>query len=465
MKKIVLFALMLLPYMAYSTHELGGQISATDLGSSSYQVKIKLWVDSSSAVINNLVYQKQVSGTVTNESATLDNNQYIGNGIAELTYLDTLGLNAMASYKLVYSICCRNGAISNVTSPSMQDFCISTTINNNPSITNSTPEFMNTPDFLSSPNDTLSHNPLAVDPDGDSLVFTWMNPLGANTTPLPMTMIPYPSSGIPFTVDAVTGEINWIPAMTGTYVYAVKVEEYRNGTLLSTAMRDAEVTICVGCKTTMSTTFQFYNTNTWPIVGGYYTFQAYPWTAFNYTFSGGLSTPNSSTLHMRVIGDASFMPNSATSNTATFSATQTANTISGDYSWTPTPAQIRPRPYLNVIVAKETNQSNQNSQKEKTFLVKVNAIPTATATINPEDRIRLFPNPSTGVFNLEIDNRNSDFQTLDIINITGQIIYTKKLQSQSIEAMTMETTNWPSGQYVVKLNGRQTSIKYISVAR
>ena len=465
MKKMLLIVLSCMPLISLASNEKGGQISAKDLGSSSFEISIKLWVDSMGPVPNTLIYQKQSGGVTQPDTALLISNTSIGNGIQEILYKDTVMLNALSTYKFVYSQCCRNAAISNVTNPSMESFCISTSINNNTSITNSTPEFMNTPDFFSSPNDTLVHNPLAVDPDGDSLVFAWVNPLGAGTNPLPMSFIPYPSSGMPFTIDAITGEINWIPANTGRFVYAVQVDEYRNGTLLSTSMRDAVVDICVGCKTTMSTTFQYYNTNTWPVIGGYYTFQAYPWTAFNYTFVGGLSTPNSSTLDMKVVGDASFMPNGATSNTATFTATQTGNTISGNYSWTPTPAQVRPRPYLNVIVAKETNPANQNSQKEKTFLVKVNANPTSTSSLNQDDNFRLFPNPVTGYFNVEIDNRNSDFHSLDIINITGQIIYTKKLQSQSMEAMTVETTNWPTGQYVVKLNGNHTSIKHITVAR
>ncbi len=465
MKKLILLALLTLPFISKASHELGGQVSAKDLGGSQYEVKIKMWVDSTIAVSPSITYAVQNSGISTSYTAALTSNIPMGNSILEITYMDTIGFNALGAYKIVYTNCCRNMSITNLNSPSTQNLYFETLIQNNPAITNSTPEFVNSPDFFASPNDTLIHNPLAIDPDGDSLVFTWMNPLGFGGTAIPMSFVPYPAGAMSFTVDAVTGEISWIPSMTGGYSYAVKVQEYRNGTLLSTGMRDATVNICVGCKTTMSTSFQYYNTNLWPMVGGYYTFQAYAFTAFNYTFSGGLTTPNSSTINMNVLGDASFMPNSAMSNTATFSATQTANTISGNYSWTPTPAQIRFRPYLNVIVAKETNATNQNSQKEKTFLVKVNAGPTTTGTLANDNIMSIYPNPAHNEIMIELQNRNADNVRLDIYSSLGQRMYHQDLNQKAVEAILVNTTNWASGNYIIHVNGKQPLTQQFMVVK
>jgi hypothetical protein len=358
----------------------------------------------------------------------------------------------------MYSQCCRNAAITNVNNPSMQLFCISTTVNNNPAITNSTPEFVNSPDFFASPNDTLIHNPLAVDPDGDSLVFYWMNPLGNNYVSIPLTVMPYPAGAMSFSVDSITGQISWIPSMTGKYIYAVKVEEYRNGVLLSTAMRDAQIDICVGCKTAMSSEFQFYNMNAWPMVGNYYQFQAYANTAFNFTFDGGVSSINSNALNMNLLGDVTYM-----ANPATFTATQTMSSIAGTWNWTPNATQVRNRPYLNVLVGKETNNLNQNRKKEKTILVKVNAIPTTTDNVLNEQKLVTYPNPTNHEMMIELNNTQAEYVSLDIYSSMGQRMYHQVLNQKAIEAALINTSAWSAGNYIIRVNGQQSMSRQFTV--
>jgi hypothetical protein len=460
MKKLILLALLALPFISKASHELGGQVSAKDLGGSQYEVKIKMWVDSTIAVSPSITYAVQNSGMSTSYTAALTSNIPMGNSILEITYMDTIGFNALGAYKIVYTNCCRSMNITNLNSPSTQNLYFETLIQNNPAITNSTPEFVNSPDFFASPNDTLIHNPLAIDPDGDSLVFTWMNPLGFGGTAIPMSFVPYPAGAMSFTVDAVTGEISWIPSMTGVYSYAVKVQEYRNGTLLSTGMRDATVNICVGCKTAMSSDFQFYNMNNWPMVGNYYQFQAYANTAFNYTFNGGVSSINSNSLNMNILGEANYSV-----NPPVFTASQNMNNISGTYSWTPATNQIRNRPYLNVIIGKETNQLNQNRKKERTLLVKVNAGPTSTGTLANDNKMSIYPNPAHNEIMIELQNRNADNVRLDIYSSLGQRMYHQDLNQKAVEAILVNTTNWASGNYIIHVNGKQPLTQQFMVVK
>ncbi len=460
MKKLILLALLALPFISKASHELGGQVSAKDLGGSQYEVKIKMWVDSTIAVSPSISYAVQNSGMSTSYTAALTSNIPMGNSILEITYMDTIGFNALGAYKIVYTNCCRNMSITNLNSPSTQNLYFETLIQNNPAITNSTPEFVNSPDFFASPNDTLIHNPLAIDPDGDSLVFTWMNPLGFGGTAIPMSFVPYPAGAMSFTVDAVTGEISWIPSMTGGYSYAVKVQEYRNGTLLSTGMRDATVNICVGCKTAMSSEFQFYNMNTWPMVGNYYQFQAYANTAFNFTFNGGVSSINSNALNMNILGEANYSV-----NPPVFTASQNMNNIAGTYSWTPATNQIRNRPYLNVIIGKETNQLNQNRKKERTLLVKVNAGPTTTGTLANDNIMSIYPNPAHNEIMIELQNRNADNVRLDIYSSLGQRMYHQDLNQKAVEAILVNTTNWASGNYIIHVNGKQPLTQQFMVVK
>lgn len=461
MKKLLLLCLLLSPFISHASHEFGGQISAKDLGNSMYEVKIVLWLDSNSiSPISWIPYQIQHGGASILDTAYQTSNFSIGNAIQELTYTDTVSMNTAGTYKLIYSLCCRNAAISNLIDPSLQDFYISTTMNVDPAVSNSTPEFLNSPILFSGVNDTFIHNPLGVDPDGDSLVFSWINPLGAGGIQIPMTIIPYPSgAGMNFTVDASTGEISWISTMTGAYIYGVQANEYRNGTLLSTTMRDVYVTICVGCKTTMSSDFQFYNKNTWSQFGSYYQFDAYENTAFSFTFSGGVSSINTNQLNMQMLGEAN-----AFANAPVFNPTQSGTTILGTYTWTPTTAQIRNRPYLNVLIGQEKTTDNQIRKKENTILMKVNAKPSNVINVDASSEIKIFPNPARSNVFVEIDNRMNEFSTLEIYNTIGQVIYhADVIQNNGIEVQQINTASFGAGNYIIKLNGSRSAYKRISV--
>lgn len=462
MKKIYLAICMLLPFLANATHENAAQVSAKYISNSVYEINIKIWVDSASITPNNLFYSKLSGGAVSMDTATLYSNNSIGNGIQEVLYRDTITLATLAVHKIVYSQCCRKASISNMNNPTMESTYAYTQIDNTTLLVNSTPEFMNAPNLFSGVNDTLLHNPLAVDIDGDSLVFSYQNPMTTGGALISMTPMPYPGGviGWPFAINAVTGEISWIATMTGDYAYAIKVDEYRNGNLIGTSVRDALVKICVGCKTAMSSDFSFYNTNLWPVVGNNFQFQAYENVAFNYTFDGGVSTINSNTLSMNMIGDATYM-----ANPATFIASQTMTNISGTYTWTPATNTARTRPYLNVLIGKETNMMNQSRQKEKTILVKVSATPTNIENANEANNLTVYPNPSQDNIYLQLNNSNKSYTSITVYSSIGQQLYSKELNQQSVEAIELNTSAWPAGNYIIKANGKNVITKQFTILR
>lgn len=464
MKKSILFLLGVLPFAAFATHEYGAQVSSRYLSAAEQEIKINIWVDSGSVVSPSVTYKWQGGGAVVNNTAALSTNTSLGNAILELVYLDTVNMNAASGYKAIYESCCRKQSISNVNMPATQSLYVYTEIlNPAPAIINSTPEFVNSPLFFSAPNDSLVHNPTGVDIDGDSLVYAYVVPMGANGTALPMSPQPYPAGAIgwSFNVDTLTGEIRWIPSMTGDYVYALKVEEYRNGVLIGRSVRDAMFTICVGCKTTMATSFQFYNTNTWPVNGSNYQFNAVAGAPFNVTFDGGVSGMTSNQLALDMIGEADFHPNAPS-----MSSTQTASNVSGIYSWTPTVAQVRNRPYLNVLIGKESNAGLQNRKKERTILVKVNAANPTNVSQNIENQfVMIYPNPAGTEFSLQVDNRNNLYRQLNIVNTLGQSVYRQSLQAGAIEAALIPTSGWATGTYYLQLSGQQLRTEKLLIQR
>jgi hypothetical protein len=458
MKKLLFLCLGLMPLFAVASHEYGAQVSSRYIANGQQEIRIKVWVDSGGVISNTAAYQLQGGGATNNYTASLSSNTALGNAIQELLYLDTVGLNAAVVYKAIYETCCRKQSISNVTMPASQSMHVYTEIHNTaPALINSTPEFVNSPVFFSSPNDTLQHNPTGVDIDGDSLVYTYLTPMGAGGAALPMTFIPYPGSA--FTVDAITGEIYWIPSSVGDYVYAVRVDEYRNGTLIGRSVRDAMVTICVGCKTTMSTSFQFYNTAAWPQSAGYTVFTAYAGVPFNYTFQGGLSGMTSNTLSMGMIGEANFHPNAPAMNSV-----QTGSDVSGSYSWTPTAAQVRNRPYLNVLFGKETNTLMQNRKKERTIQVKVLAgNPTAVSQVVENQQVVILPNPASDLLSMQIDNRNASWNGVRVVNATGQLIWQQDFNQAGMEAIQCSTASWSDGVYLLHLTGKNARTERILI--
>ncbi len=89
---------------------------------------------------------------------------------------------------------------------------------------------------------TLIHSPGTSEPDGDSLSFELIPPLGLDCTPIVGYSIPEANNYI--WVDPATGTLLWDqPALLGAWVVAIRGSEWRNGQLIGQVTRD--MTICV----------------------------------------------------------------------------------------------------------------------------------------------------------------------------------------------------------------------------
>lgn len=170
-------------------------------------------------------------------------------------------------YYLSKERCCRNDLSLNLAGTDL-GFVFTVDVPD-PAIQNSTPEFGDYPAeaFLcvNSPN-TIDFG--ATDIDGDSLVYSLVDPLrgesdgtpfGANppvATPKPYTTVqwqpPYTVNnqvgGVPpMTIDSETGVITAQPEQVGIFTVAVQVQEFRNGELIGTIRRELQLTstLCV----------------------------------------------------------------------------------------------------------------------------------------------------------------------------------------------------------------------------
>jgi len=108
-------------------------------------------------------------------------------------------------------------------------------------------------------NNPVTYNQGAVDADGDSLVYTIISPLGTGFNTInyqPAYSASQPIRTSPpntFQFDPATGQMAFTPGFIETDVLAVRVDEYRNGVLVGSTMRDIQVKI-INC--TVSTPVQ-----------------------------------------------------------------------------------------------------------------------------------------------------------------------------------------------------------------
>lgn len=179
-------------------------------------------------------------------------------------------------YHIYYERCCRNTALVNIVNPSQTSTGFYSFIPPT-STPNSSPVFLDDPVPLICVGDSLFLLNTAVDPDGDMLLYSFTTPYAGfadilNPAPLPEPVLQWPITPVvyqgtfsapqPFGpggytyLNAVNGLSIYKTALTGNFVVAVEVKEYRNGTLLSSTRRDMQL-ISLVCPQNQAPTASF----------------------------------------------------------------------------------------------------------------------------------------------------------------------------------------------------------------
>ena len=127
---------------------------------------------------------------------------------------------------------------------------IEATLNNVAAPHNNSAQFTNIPVALICVNQSFTYNHGVFDPDGDSLVYSFITPKTFNTstnTVGTVTFNPGFSSTSPLTsspattLNSANGDITMNPTVYGEIgVCAIIVREYRNGVLIGSAIRDMQ---------------------------------------------------------------------------------------------------------------------------------------------------------------------------------------------------------------------------------
>lgn len=184
--------------------------------------------------------------------------------VEEAVYTKTTALPPIpGGYDLVFQRCCRNDDIVNIPSPlgtgaSWVIRVPDTTLGG----CNSSPHFKLFPPTIICHNSKIDFDHSAIDPDGDSLVYEICPTFTSSQVlidasyqapdPLPnFAQIGYvsgysysnPLGGVDSLMIDSTGHLTGSPWITGQFVVAICVKEYRSGQLLSTNKRDFQFNI------------------------------------------------------------------------------------------------------------------------------------------------------------------------------------------------------------------------------
>ena len=153
-------------------------------------------------------------------------------------------------WSISWNHCCRNSAVTNLNAPSARDMYVETLLNNADSLDNSSPTFTSLPVPYLCAGQTFCYNHGAFDPDGDSLAYRL---IAAQDGPFPSTNIPYNSPYSPtypittasgsVAFDPVTGNMCLTPNASQFSVVTIAVDEYRDGVLIGTTLRDLQIVV------------------------------------------------------------------------------------------------------------------------------------------------------------------------------------------------------------------------------
>lgn len=285
-------------------------------------------------------------------------------------------------------------------------------------------------------------NPLAVDPDGDSLYYSLVIPKGylspggsiGDCADLSYSS-PNVVGGGNLSINSTTGSICWdSPNVAGEYVFVVRVDEYFKGFHVGYVIRDIQLTVDGSCS------------NVAPIIN------AIPDQSVIAGESVSIDISSSHTDGNNVQIIASGLPFIET-NSANFNSVS-GNPGTGSFTWDTSCDNIKSGSYNHLVTIEATDlESTPAISSYLTF--HINITPSAdceqlnVSSFRKVNNLIIAPNPNAGSFIVKLNTNN--FTELRLIDVTGKII--KDLKSQSPQ-QEIEVTGLKNGIYFLKADNQ-----------
>lgn len=256
-----------------ATHLMGGDLTYIWMGGNTYKLRLSMYRDCAGIAINTS-YPIDVFSTSCNFNTTVIANLEAGYPI-EVSAVCTSQLSNTTChaggtiqgveeyvYSVIYTLpnkcndwrfstydCCRNNNIS--TGPAGNDFYLEAFLNNLDFPGNTSPDFITKPVPFLGVNQPQNFSHATIEPDGDVLVYSLVNPLRDAVTPVTFNSpynANYPISTVSgtFPINTNNGQMSFTPNVIQNGVLAVLVQEYRNGVLIGSVRRDIQMVVING---------------------------------------------------------------------------------------------------------------------------------------------------------------------------------------------------------------------------
>ncbi len=250
---------------AKATHALGADLTYVCTGPNTFAMTLTVYRDCNGINLPNTQTISWTGDTGCSGSVTANNTTETditpicpggqsscngGNGsfgVEQHVYTAIITVPAGCSNLLFsWRLCCRNNAITTLNNPGGERMYVEAHYFTHPTTVpcNNSPVFLNPPSAFSCVGNQVFYNHGAVDYDGDSLDFqltpcldnsgVLVNYLGGHSGTSPL------GPGVPVTIDPLTGAIAFSPTTVGVSVICILVNEYRNGVLIGSVMRDMQ---------------------------------------------------------------------------------------------------------------------------------------------------------------------------------------------------------------------------------
>ena len=260
----IIFLLLLWNQAAQATHIRAGEIIARRIGVFQYEFTVIMYTDTepgnavSEAISLNFGDGSPLANVPRTEETVIgDPEDYIAINIYRVTHT----FPSAGSFVVSFVEEDRNAGVLNIGNGNSQvPFSVSTTVSIDPGIgLSSSPVLTYPPVDRACRGEKFFHNPLAFDPDGDSLSFEFIRPRQSASEDVPNYLnvaddsfdgIQENSSDVPatITIDPITGQIEWnAPGKAGEYNLAFVVREWRDGIIIGAVVRDMQI-IVSDCK-------------------------------------------------------------------------------------------------------------------------------------------------------------------------------------------------------------------------
>ncbi len=296
MRKIWLVLLFFSAVPAGASHIVGGEFELLHISGNTYRLNLIIYFDK----INGLPGAKDPSATVSifrsiddsfisNVVLTLNSESLVdytqpecsqGELITDkLIYTTVITLsptifNEPEGYYVAWERCCRNYNITNIFSEDIntqpggiaagQTFLLEfpPVVKNGQPFINSSPRLFPPLNDFACPNRPYYVDFAGIDDDGDSLVYTMVTPLNTHSPVAlpPVLPKPYPLviwrdgfginniiKGNPDLKISTDGLLTTTPVVQGLFVFAVRIDEYRNKELIGVSRRDFQMLVLDGC--------------------------------------------------------------------------------------------------------------------------------------------------------------------------------------------------------------------------